>query len=260
MPPIELPRLAEAQIVSFIAVLARVGGIFVFAPVFSSRMIPARAKLIAAGAIALAITPLAAPSGGLPTEPLALVGLLGGEVLVGLGFALVIGLLAAAVQAAAGLLDTLVGFSFAAIVDPISNAQTAVFGQFYSLLTVMVVLLSGGDRLIIRGLATSYELLPLGHVPSAGALGELAASGLGTVAIVALEIAAPVVLALALVDAALGLVARAAPQINVFIVGLPAKILIGIMVVAASLPFVARHVDGELERAVENALRALGGG
>jgi flagellar biosynthetic protein FliR len=96
-------------------------------------------------------------------------------------------------------------------------------------------------------------------MPPAGHLAALATSGLGNVFVIGLEIAAPVVIALALTDIAFALVSRAVPQMNVFQVGLPAKVLVGFATVAASLPFVATHLDGQLEEVVRSALRVLGG-
>jgi flagellar biosynthetic protein FliR len=255
---VRLPEIATSEVVGFVLVMARVGGIFFFAPVFSSKMIPARAKLIAAGALSLAIAPLATDGKALPLDPLVLGSLLGKEVLVGLAFALALGVLSAAVQAAASLLDTLVGFSFAALVDPFTNAQSAVLGQLYGMFATMVFLLTGGDHVVVMGLARSYDLLPLGAMPAPGHLAELATTGLADIAIIGLQIAAPVLLALVITDAAFGLVARAVPQVNVLVVGLPAKILVAFAVAAASLPFVAEHLRGELERSVAETLRLLG--
>ena len=144
-------NVATADIVGFVLVLARVGPLFAFAPVFSSRMIPAQAKLIAAGAMSLALTPLAAHGQRLQVDSLAIAPLALKEVLVGLAFAVAIGVLSAAVQAAGSLLDAIVGFSFAALVDPIDNAQAAVFGQLYALFATMVFLLTGGDQIMVLG-------------------------------------------------------------------------------------------------------------
>ena len=252
-----MTSLAATDVVGFVLVAARVAPLFAFAPVFSSRMIPAQAKLIAAAAISLALTPIAAHGQRLPVDSLAVAPLVLKEVLVGLAFAVAIGVLSAAVQAAGSLLDTIVGFSFAALVDPIDNAQAAVFGQLYALFATMVFLLTGGDQIMVLGLGKSYELVPLGTVPPAAHLAALATSGLGDVFVIGLEIAAPVVIALALTDIAFALVSRAVPQMNVFQVGLPAKVLVGFATVAASLPFVATHLQERLQQLVVDALTAL---
>jgi len=254
---VSLPSIAGTDVVAFVLVLSRVGGLFAFAPVFSSRMIPVRVKLLIAGGISLALTPVAAHGHTLPVDSLAVVPLIIQEVIVGLGFAVAIGVLSAAVQAAGSLLDTLIGFSFAALVDPINNGQAAILGQLYALFATMVLLLTGGDQIMILGLGKSYDLLPIGQMPPTARLAELATSGLGEIFIIGLEIAAPVVIALVLTDVAFALVSRAVPQMNVFQVGLPAKVLVGFATVAASLPFVATNLQDRLQEVVVQALTAL---
>jgi flagellar biosynthesis protein FliR len=254
---VTLPQVAQAQAVGFLLVLARVGGLFALAPVFSGKMIPMRAKLVIAGALALALTPLATAGQTIPSDVGSLAVLLLKEIGVGLAFAFSIALLAAGVQAAAALLDTLVGFSFAMIVDPMSNQQGAVLGQFFALFATMIFLVIGGDQMMIMGLARSYELLPLAATPDLARLSQHAVATAGDVFTIGLQIAAPGVIAILVADAALGVVARAVPQMNVFVVGMPAKILAGFAVIAASLPFIANHLQADLEASVLEALRAL---
>ncbi|MFL5963101.1 MAG: flagellar biosynthetic protein FliR [Gaiellaceae bacterium] len=252
-----LPGVAQAELVAFMLVLARVGGIFFLAPVFSSRIIPPRAKLIAALAISLALTPIAEHGQQISDDPVVITQLLVKEVGIGLAFALALGTITAAVQAAGSLIDTLAGFSFGAIVDPFSGVNAAVLSQLYSVFTALVLVLSGGDRLMIEGLARSYTLVPLGSMPQPGRLAGLATNELTQVALVAVELAAPVVVALVVADASFGLVARAVPQMNVFVVALPAKIILTFAIVAASLPVVALHLQDQLEASIQNGLTAL---
>ncbi len=133
---INLPNLAGSEVMGFVLVLARVGGLFALAPGFSSKMIPAQAKLIIAAAISFALMPIAMHGHVLPTAPGPLAFLIMKEVLVGLAFALPLAMLGGAIQAGATLLDTMIGFSFASQVDPITNTQNAVISQLYSLFTV----------------------------------------------------------------------------------------------------------------------------
>jgi flagellar biosynthetic protein FliR len=258
---VSLPQIAATQLVGYVLVFCRVGGLFVLAPIFSGRMIPAQAKLVVAGAISFALMPLVTHGAGMHGKPvptdLTLVPLIMKEILVGLAIALSLGAVAAGVAAASSLLDTTIGFSFAALVDPLTQTQSAVVGQLYSLFSVLVFLMIGGDHLMIEGIAASYRLVPLGQIPSFAQFGALAQHDLGQIFVIGLEVAAPVLISLGLVDVALALVARAVPQMNVFIVGLPAKILVGFGAIAASLPFVTGHLQDELQQAVFQALGAL---
>ncbi len=254
---VALPGIAEAQLIGFLLVLARVGGLFLLAPIFSSKMIPARAKLLIAGAISLALMPIATSGQHLPSDPAAIAVLIVKEVSVGLAFAFALSMLQAAVAAGAALLDTLVGFSFAAVVDPINGQQTAVLGQFYGLVATMIFLAVGGDQLMIMGLARSYRLLPVTAFPDTGALTSGAVSIVEQVFVIGLEITAPALIAIIVTDAALGVVSRAMPQMNVFVVGLPAKLIAGFAVIGASLPFVAVHLQDDLQSSVMQALQLL---
>src|SRR5512141_2549312 len=112
---VSLPHVAATELMGYILVLCRVGGLFVLAPIFSGRMIPAHAKLVIAGGISFAIMPLVTHRAKLPTDA-AIVPLIMKELLVGLAIALSLGVVAAGIAAAASLLDTTIGFSFAALV------------------------------------------------------------------------------------------------------------------------------------------------
>jgi flagellar biosynthetic protein FliR len=250
-----LPEIAGEQLATFVLVLARIGGLFFFAPVLSSKMIPPRAKFIAAGAIALAMTPLAESGKAVPEDPVELAGLLVKEVIVGLGIALALGVIAAAVHAGASIIDTIGGFSFASLVDPFTNMQGSPFANLYGVFATMVLLLSGGDHVMIQGLAKSYEMVPIDSSLDVGRLAELATTGLVEIFVIGLEVVAPVLLALVLTDMALGIVSRAVPQMNVLFVGMPAKIMVAFAVAAASLPFVAVRLESGL---ADSMLRALG--
>ena len=256
---VQLPQIAAEQFVAFILVLTRVGGLFVLAPVFSARALPAQAKVVVATALALALTPVASRGQPIPTDTAGITVLVVKEAIVGLAFAFALSAIVAGVQTAAGLIDTMSGLSYASLVDPFTSIQGGVFGQLYSLFVAVVLVVTGGDQIMIAGLAGTYDVVPITATPSFDSLGQIALDGFAQVFVLGLEVAAPALVALIVVDAALALVARAAPQLNMFSVGLPAKLLVAIAVVMSSLPFVADHVTTELESTVRQTLVTLGG-
>lgn len=256
---VTLPTQALTEVLGFLLVLSRVGGLFVLAPVFSAAMIPMRIKLTLAMGISLALMPIAVHGQTVPMDVGAFSLLLLKEIGVGLVFAFPMALAGAAVQAGASVLDTLVGFSFSSILDPVNNQQTAILGQFYTLFAVMVLLMSGGDHIMIEGLGASYRALPITAYPHIGALTAGALGAFAQVWTIGLEIAAPALVALVITDAAIGLISRAVPQMNVFVVGMPAKILVGMTVIAATLPFVSNQIQGALVQSVTQAVQTLGG-
>jgi flagellar biosynthesis protein FliR len=137
--------------------------------------------------------------------------------------------------------------------------HNAIVGQVYAIFTALIFVVTGGDQIMIGGLARTYEVVPLSGYPTAAMLGAIGLGGITKVFALGLAIVAPVLIALLVADAAFAIVAKAAPQVNVFAVGLPAKILLGFGAIGASLPFVANHVQDDLQAAVWEALRGLGG-
>ncbi|MDQ5808596.1 MAG: flagellar biosynthetic protein FliR, partial [Actinomycetota bacterium] len=149
------------------------------------------------------------------------------------------------------------GFSFGAVVDPISGASAAVLAQLYALIGVLIFIAIGGDAWVIQGLARTYELVPLEAFPSLGAMTSGALTAFVGIFGAAIQVAGPVMLALILTDAAFGMVSRVVPQLNVFAVGFAAKIVVGLLVLGVTLPFLAGWLTDALESSVSDALRML---
>jgi flagellar biosynthetic protein FliR len=121
----------------------------------------------------------------------------------------------------------------------------------------MVFIAIGGDSWMIQGLAKTYDLVGLTDMPAIGALVGGAQHTFSTIFVSAVEIAAPVLIALIITDAGFGVVSRVVPQLNVFAVGFPAKIVVGLLLVTATLPFVAGWISSELQQDVGSALQAI---
>jgi flagellar biosynthetic protein FliR len=247
----------EEQVVGFFLVLGRVSPLFLLAPLFSSKLLPVRARGIIAVALAVGIAPIAAAGAPLPADLWELAGLMLKELLVGAAFAFALGALFAAIQVAGSLLDTLIGFSFGSLVDPLTGTSGGVLNQLYALFGVMIFVVIDGDAWVIQGLARSYDAVPLAEAPALGSLVEGAQVAFSGIFGAAIQVAAPVLLAVLLTDVAFGLVSRVVPQLNVFAIGFPAKVTVGLVVVGASLPFVAGWLGDELQRSVAAALQAL---
>ena len=179
------------------------------------------------------------------------------EVIVGLAFAYSLAAMFAALQAAGTLLDTLIGFSFGAIVDPVTGTQSAVIQQMYSLFGVAVFVAIGGDAWVIKGLGRTYDAVPMLDTPAIGSMVQGAQVAFSGIFVSAFMIGAPVIIAIIIVDAAFGVVSKVVPQMNIFAVGFPAKMIIGLTLIGASLPFVSNFFIGELQTSVAQALHTL---
>jgi flagellar biosynthetic protein FliR len=245
------------QAAGFILVLARLSPLFVLAPVLSSRMMPVRARGICAVALAIGMAPIAMQGRAIPTDSWTLTELIIKELLIGLAFAFAIAVVMAALSIAGNFLDMLVGFSFGSIVDPITGNQSPVLSQIYALVGVAIFIAIGGDGWMIRGLAETYELVPLLAFPSMGALIGGANAAFAQIFVAALQVAAPVLIAVTITDAAFGIVSRVSPQMNVFAVGMPAKIIIALLIMGASFPFVGGWLSESLQQGIGDVLRTI---
>jgi flagellar biosynthesis protein FliR len=252
-----LRQFSEEQVAGFMLVIARIAPLFIIAPLFSSKMIPARVRGIAAIGLGVGIAPLAIKGQHVPLDVMGLGALAVKELLVGLAFSFAIAALFAAVTAAGSLMDTLIGFSFGALVDPVTGNNSSIISQAYSLVGVAVFIAIGGDAWVIQGLNHTYELVPLVDYPALGPMVAGVEHAFAGIFLAALELAAPVMLAVIITDAAFGVVARVVPQLNVFAVGFPAKVTIGLLVLGVSLPFAAGWISDQLQQSVSAALQSL---
>jgi flagellar biosynthetic protein FliR len=212
--------------------------------------------LIAVG-ISVGLTPIATHGQHIPSDPLQLAGLILEGLLVGLSFAFALAVLMAAVESAGALVDVISGFSYGSLINPLSGENSAVMSRFYSLVGTMIFLVIGGDAWTLRGLARTFQIVPLTSAPQLKSLVGGAEHMFTGVFVATLEVAAPVVIALLITDVAFGVVSRVVPQISVFAVGFPAKVVVALLIVGASMPFVAGWMSNEISTSVGDALGAL---
>jgi len=252
-----LGRLAQNELAGFILVLARVTPLFLLAPLFSSALIPPRVRGIVAVGLSIGLAPIAMKGQAIPSDGLTLAGLIVQGLLVGGAFALALAVLMAAIESAGALIDVLSGFSYGNLINPLNGESSAVMSRFYSLVGTLIFLVIGGDAWTIRGLARTFALVPLTRGPRIGPLVAGAEHAFSEIFAAALEIAAPVLVALLITDVAFGVVSRVVPQMNVFAVGFPTKVAVALLVVGASLPFVGNWISDQLSTSVGAALGAL---
>lgn len=221
----------------FLLVMVRASGLFIVAPIFSQKAFPQPLKIGFAILLAM-IVMMTLPAADLPPSEslIALAGVVFTELLVGvlIGFFFLLLLLAA--QGAGSLVGYQVGLSLANEIDPSTQSQSSIIGTFWFLLGSLFFLAINGHHLIIQAYHESYALIPAGQVALNGAVGEMMIKATAYLFIIALKIAAPVMVTLFLVDVALGTVAKMMPTMNVFFVGFPVKIGVGLAVIGLSLP------------------------
>jgi flagellar biosynthesis protein FliR len=241
-------EFSPQDVVAFVLILMRVAGIFLTAPVFSSRNIPAMVKASWILLVAFLVFPVvdfkadALPGPGLP---LALG--VARELLVGFSIGLGATLIFAGVQLAGEIADIQMGLGMANIIDPITNNQISVMGQYYFLVATLVFIVADGHYILIKGIVDSFGVVPLGQAHLNVALGTKMMSLFSQMFFIAFRVGAPVIGALFITNMALGVVARTVPQMNVFIVGMPLNLAVGFLITAVSMTFFVFIIQGLFE-------------
>ena len=221
----------------YLLVLARLLGIIFLFPFFSWRGVPVLLRVWLAMMTALLIfLSLEEREAFISPGALETVFILLKEVLTGLALGYLTLLFFSLFINAGQLIDISAGLNISTIFDPHSGYQVTYWGQFYYLLAVVFYLTVNGHHIFLKALAESYRAIPLGS----GLFGQAAAEGLlrifADILVISFQIVAPVVIILMLVDIALGLVDKTVPQVQVFIEGIPLKIALALLLVAALLP------------------------
>lgn len=228
----------DAWIAGFLFPLARVLGLLGAAPVFFSRGMPTRIRLALGVAVTVALMSSLPPSTVAPGTWMGLLTLMQ-QMLIGvmLGFAMRI--VFAAIDLAGELIGLQMGLGFALFYDPENAGQSPVIAEFMGLLATLVFLAMNGHLMLLALLGKSFEWWPIGaQVASLDGMGAVARWG-SFIFSAGLMLSLPLIAALLIVNIALALLTRAAPQLNLFAIGFPVTLIVGFAVLSVSLAFFA---------------------
>ncbi|MCX7326762.1 MAG: flagellar biosynthetic protein FliR [Hyphomicrobiales bacterium] len=237
-----LPELAAL----FMLVFARVGTMVMLMPGLGERFVLNRAKLAIAVFLALLLLPVARPLMQVPSDPGLLMSLLISEILIGAILGLSARLIMAALQTAGVIMANQIGLGFATAVDPAMGQQNPSIGNFLSILGITLVLVTDLHHLAIAAIHNSYTMLPPGAYPSVGDASALGLQAVSKGFSIAVQMSAPFIVFGLLFNLGLGVLARLMPQFQVFFLGAPASILIGMAILAAIVSVMMTVFLGEL--------------
>lgn len=247
------------EISFLLLILTRCLSFFAMGPVFGSSRIPTQIKLLLALVTALALSPTVdRASFVMPNHVLGLAVLLCREVLLGALLGFVAQAAFTGIRMAGDLIGLQMGLSIGTIVDP-QHGEVTMLGLMQELVAVFLFVIMDGHHLFLRALASSLNHAPPGAFPSLAALPALLLPILGFVLLVCLQVGAPILAALFLTDAALGFVARAVPQLNVFVLGIQVKLAVGIVFLIVTAPLLAQLLQSYMNRIDGQLLAILGG-
>lgn len=228
---------------NYLLVLCRISAFFFAVPVFSLRNVPQIFKI----GLALFISLLVFLANETLRVPIAMDSLYAlsimKEVLIGLLLGFLAYLFFAAVQVAGAFIDIQIGFGIANVIDPMTGAQSPVLGNFKFIVATLLFLSLNGHHYLLQAIMTSYQWVPLSnefwvHIAK-GNVSSFLLQSLAVMFMTSFQLAAPLVVSLFLTDVALGLLARTAPQYNIFVVGLPVKLILGLAVLLLVIPGMA---------------------
>ncbi|TFV99557.1 flagellar biosynthetic protein FliR [Oxalobacteraceae bacterium OM1] len=226
-------------IAAFLWPLTRILGLIAVAPPFGNPSVPITVKLSLGVMLALIVAP-AIPA--MPAmDPTSFAGLLilGQQLIIGLSMGFAMRLVFAAIELAGEVTGLTMGFGFATFFDPQTRGRSSAISQFLVLLATMLFLSTNAHLLLLAALTESFTTLPVSAAPLSGAgFREMAVLG-GKVFSSGLQLALPMVAALLITNIALGILTRAAPQLNLFGIGFPITLSVGFLVLTLSLPFLA---------------------
>lgn len=247
-----------AWIATLLYPLVRILAFVASAPFFGNTGIPMRIRLIVGVAITVGILPLVPPLP--PVEPASGIGLLmiAREIAIGVGMGFAMRVIFSAINMTGEQLGFQMGIGFAVFYDPQNSAQVPVIAQLLSLLQLLVFLSINGHLMMVATLAQSFQALPISTTPvAAGAWLNLAEWG-SKIFSAGLLMALPVTVALLVTNLSLGVLTRAAPQLNLFAIGFPITIIGGFTMLLASLGYLAAPLQKLFEEGLQMMLGFAG--
>lgn len=227
----------NAWLISFIWPLTRILGLIMVVPVFGHRSVPGRVKVGLGVFIALIVAPALPPLPDVNLSSWHGLFILIQQFLIGLAIGFVIRIVFAAADAAGEIIGMQMGLGFAAFFDPQSAGNTLVLGRFFNMLAVLVFLAVNAHLLLIGVLVESFQTLPIGAQPLAGGGFFTLASFGAAVFAIGLQLSLPLIAILLLVNLALGILTRSAPQLNIFAIGFPITLTVGLIMLTFTLPY-----------------------
>ena len=251
--------LTYAQFETFVLVLVRVSVILFMMPIFSSSQVNQMVRFglgLTIAFIVWHVVPTIAPLHTLGELTAAIFS----QAFVGFIFGFIAFLVFVGIQFAGEVMDIEVGFSIVNVINPLTSQTVSVLGELELALGSLIYLISNAHHLLFAGLGGSFNLVPLPYVVIQQPLETNLMAFFSQAFFLVFQIAAPVGIALFLTNVGLALMARVAPQLNVFAVGFPLQIMIGLTMIILSLPLLEVYlpqVFSETPRELDSVLRAL---
>lgn len=242
----------------FLLVFVRISGIFLFSPLFGSQNIPNIFKLGFSFIFSLLLTlNLGVNYFGQLDENFVI--LIIKELIIGIMIGYISYVFFSAFYILGQIVDMEIGFGMVNVIDPQNKVQIPVMGNFYYILAFLLFLLINGHHLLIKALVDSYKYIPIGELIINEAIISQLVNILSKTFSLGFKIASPIVIVILLVDILLGVLSRTIPQMNVFVVGMPLKIIVGMLIIVFTLPIfniLSGHIFKDMFKEIYTFLRS----
>ena len=251
--------LSAGQFETVLLVLVRVSAMLALVPVFSQTQVPQLVRFglgLLLALVIVRIVPPMAPVGGLGALTVAIAA----QAFVGVVFGFVAFLIFTGIQFAGEIIDTQIGFAVVNIVNPLTSQNVTVIGNLELALATLLYLAADAHHILLRGVVGSFALVPLPYVAAPELIAGDVVRFFTQALFIVFQIAAPVAISLFLVNVMLGLMARVAPQMNVFVVGFPIQITVGFIMLIVALPLLGAVFPALVDtsqRQLDTVLRAM---
>ena len=254
--------LTPETLIVFLFLTIRIGAIVLSLPLLDSRNIPAQLKVLFILMLGVALYPLVQTQQVVIPQRLGHLGLVVvSEMLIGLTIGFVAQLLFAGIQLGGEIISQQMGLNMATIFDPTSAHQISLVTHLQYVLAMLMFLSSSAHHWFIIAMAESLQSIPLAGLSTSGAVLPVILTLLGKMCVIAIQLAAPVSIALLLATLVLGVIARLVPQLNVFMLSFPATLGLGLVMLALALPAVMGGIQlafGQLGNDLVQVIRVLG--
>ncbi|MFA5865100.1 MAG: flagellar biosynthetic protein FliR [Phycisphaerae bacterium] len=238
-------------------VMARISGLVAFAPFFSDSQIPINIRVLLSAVITIVVLPFASANMPVPTDLGSLVLAMIGELLIGLTFGLMLTILFSGLELAGILIGQQVGIALAQVFNPLFEEETSVLGQLYFFLALIIFLLIRGHMMLIAALVKSFHTIPPGHFVVNSDIVTGLVDILRLAFILALQVSAPILVAIFLATLAIGFVGRTVPQLNILSVGFSLRSILGFLLIIVCLTPAVQVFFNALDTTFKNLYRLM---
>jgi flagellar biosynthetic protein FliR len=232
----------------FAMVLTRISAFFLVIPIFGTESIPATIKVAATVMLSIffsIINPQAALAGISGVEQgsaIQAILLLGGEAAYGLALGAIANIIFSAVKLAGNIMEEQMGLSMAEIIDPMSEGRGTPLAILLEMIFILAFLSANGHHLLLKVIQKSYELFPAGKIPTMATLAGNMLEATSVMLVAGLRLAAPILAALLVLLVALAILSRIVPEMDIFFISFPLRIILGFIIVIALVPFINEFV------------------